>query len=195
MTVHCAVKDSNSVVYRSGSLILLLFLTGIFGGALFVRYFDLLGSHLSGVSSLADLEAFLQRSFYEIFLSQAKFLLLLYLLAFQRWGAGLILPVYCMEGVFLGGTVCGIVSLMGSGGFLMALLLLLFRLLLVIPYGFLLGEWSIRRSLSFPSAGERTNCIAILLLTLVLLVVSSYLESTLGQWLGSLYYLQSEIHL
>jgi hypothetical protein len=59
---------------------------------------------------------------------------------------------------------------------------------LVLPYSFLLGSWAVEESLAFGKlAGNRT---AVLLLTLAVILVASFLECTLARWLGGMYFLK-----
>lgn len=188
MTMHFPARDSVSEKNRSTALNLLLFLTGILLGALLVRHFDLFAEVFPGVQNHEDLKRFLNRDFPQIFLSGGKFLLMIYLLGFQRWGAMMVPPVFGIEGLYFGGTMSGMISVMGLRGMILAILLMLFRLLLVLPYGFLLGGWAVNQSLGF-SGDSPGNRIAVLLITLLVMTLSAFLECTLGRWLGGMYYL------
>lgn len=187
MTMHFPARDTVSENNRSTTLNLLLFMTGILLGALLVRHFDIFAGVFSGVQNQTDLKRFLNRDFAQIFLSCGKFLLLIYLLGFQRWGAMLVPPVFGVEGLYFGGTVSCLIALMGLRGMVMAVLLMLFRFLLVLPYGFLLGGWAVEQSLGFSeSVGNR---FAVLLITLLVMTLAAFLECSLGRWLGGMYYL------
>ena len=169
---------------------LLLFLTGILLGYLLVRYFGLSGGVFSGVFDEGDLSLYVRGAFPEVLLSMGKFLLLLYLLGFQRWGAMMVPPVFGIEGIFFGVSVCGLVSALGARGVLLSLLLMLFRLILVVPFGFLLGGWAVEHSLSFPQAAEKRNSFGVLAVTLAVLLLAAFLDCTLARWLGGMYYLK-----
>lgn len=170
-------------------MMLLLFLTGILLGVLLVRHFALLGAVFSGVQDAEDLEAFINRDFAEVFLSTGKLLLLLYLLGFQRWGAAMVPPVFGVEGLYFGGTVYSVISFMGSRGAVMSILLMLFRLVLILPYSFVLGGWAVEQSLRFSLPEDRSARFGVLVITLGVMLLASFLECTLGRWLGGMYYL------
>lgn len=188
MTMYFRTRRSFLEKNNTTALLLLLFLTGILLGTLLVRYFAISAVVFSGIRNQEELKAVLNRDFVQILLSCGKFLLLLYLLSFQRWGAMLVPPVFGLEGIYFGGTVGSLISFMGSGGVLMGILLQLFRFLLVLPYGFILGNWAIAQSLNFSQRSG--NWIGVLAVTLSVMVFASFLECSLGRWLGGMYYLR-----
>lgn len=169
---------------------LLLFLTGILLGCLLVRHFDIAGSVFSGIADRGSLSFYLGGDFPEVLLSMGKFLLLLYLLSFQRWGAMMVPPVFGIEGVFFGVSVCSLVLVMGVKGAVLSVLLMLFRLLLVLPYGFLLGGWSVEQSLRFSKHRDPGAASGVLAVTLLIILLSAFLECSLSRWLGGMYYLK-----
>ena len=58
--------------------------------------------------------------------------------------------------------------------------MLLFRLVLVVPYGFLLGLWCMRQSLGFGSEQDRST-FGVLVLTGAVLLAASLLECTVAK--------------
>ena len=58
--------------------------------------------------------------------------------------------------------------------------MLLFRLVLVVPYGFLLGLWCMRQSLGFGSEQDR-SAFGVLVLTGAVLLAASLLECTVAK--------------
>lgn len=167
---------------------LLLFLTGNLLGGILVRHFDFSGSLFPGVVDRADLSGYFGTGFLQVLLAEGKFLLVLYLLSFQRWGAMLIPPVFGVEGIFFGMTTCSLVLGLGPKGLVVSFLLMLFRLVLILPYGFLLGGWSVERSLQFPS--HSSNALGVLAVTLGVMLLGAVFESSLARWLGGMYYLK-----
>lgn len=183
----------NSTKAHTGLLNLLLFFTGALLGCLVVKFFGLQNSALAGFSaaSQASEGTALAVSFPAVLVANGKFLMLLYLFAFLRCGAALIPPLFGAEGAFLGAAFASAFLSAGFHGAIRIALLLLFRLLLVIPYGFLLGEWSVSRSLSLGGSGLRREAsFQILLVTLLVLFLASFLEYTIGSWLGGMYFLK-----
>lgn len=169
-------------------LMLLLFLTGNLLGGILVRHFAFSGSLFSGVADSSGLRGYFGTDFLQVLLAEGKFLLVLYLLSFQRWGAMFVPPVFGLEGIFFGMTTCSLVLSLGGRGLIVAFLLMLFRLLLVLPYGFVLGGWSVERSLRFP---ERCGtALGVLGVTLVVMLLGAVFESSLARWLGGMYYLK-----
>ena len=189
MNAYFAAKNSAQVKSRCNAQMLLLFLTGIILGCVFVRYFDISGVVFSNILNQDGLSGFLWADFLETVLSMSKFLLLLYLLSFQRWGAMMVPPVFGVEGICLGISVCSLVSASGRGGIFLAVLLLMFRLILILPFGFLLGGWSVEQSLRFPNV-DIPACIKILAVTLTVICIAAFLECSLARWLGGIYYLK-----
>lgn len=117
-----------------------------------------------------------------------KFLLLIFLFAFLRYGAYLIPLQFSVEGVYYGISLCGCLSGSGYTGLLFLLSTVLFRLTVVLPYGFLLGRWGLRRSLRFETA-EGGTC-AILFFTLIVICAASFAEFTAGRCLGRMLFLK-----
>ena len=168
---------------RANSLNFLLFVTGAVFGCLFSRFF--------GGMSTSEPEAVLSGgSFLSSLLGCGRFLSLLYLLAFIPGGAVLVPPLFGAEGAFLGGAISAAALALGVRGAVLFSVLLLFRLLLVVPYGFLLGSWSVGQSLRFPERSARQNPALILLLTVCVILAAAFLECTVAHWLGGIYYLK-----
>ena len=162
----------------------LLFLTGALLGCLLVK---LLGIQIAAFGLRSP-----SASFSAVLIANGKLLVLLFLCAFLRCGAALIPPLFGAEGAFFGAAFASAVLSAGSHGAVRMALLLIFRLLLVLPYGFLLGEWAVSHSLSLgeSAAGRQGASFKILLLTLLVLLLASFLECTLGSWLGGIYFLK-----
>jgi hypothetical protein len=156
---------------------------------LLVQWSGISGLLFGGVldqQSLSQMLASYDRT--SVFLWNAKFLLLIFLLSYVRWGAALLPPLFGVEGLLLGGAVCTIIPRTGFVGGICLCIVLSMRLLLVLPYSFLLGSWAVEESLAFGElAGNRT---AVLLLTLAVILVASFLECTLARWLGGMYFLK-----
>ena len=188
LTIRFAKVHSNMKQYRCSQLHLLLFLSGIVFAALFVRYFDSFATAFFGIRSQTDISDMLSRSFLSAVLSHGKFLLVMYLLSTHQWGGFIIPCLFFMEGFFLGGILSSVSVFVGSGGYVMGLLLVLFRVLLVIPYSFLLGHWAVERSLSFPEQSK--NTLGVLVFTLFVIGFSAFLACTLGRFFGGIYYLK-----
>jgi hypothetical protein len=170
-------------------LLVLLFATGAVLGSLLVWWSELSVQLFDGIvdqQSLDQMLASYDRT--SVFLWNAKFLFLIFLLSYVRWGAALLPPLFGVEGLLLGGVCSSIVSSMGLTGGICLCILLSLRLLVVLPYSFLLGGWAVEESLAFGElAGNRT---AVLLLTLAVILVAAFLECTLARWLGGMYYLR-----
>lgn len=172
---------------RCTQLHLLLFMSGIVFAALFVRYFAGIACPFFGIRDQTDISAMLSRSFPSALLSCGKFLLMIFLLSFQRWGALIIPCLFFTEGFFLGGILSSVVMLLGSEGYMLGLLLMLFRIIFVIPYSFLLGQWAVEQSLSFPR--HSVNPLGVLMITLLVILLAGFLACTVGGFLGGIYYL------
>lgn len=188
MTIRFAADHSKMTQNRCTQLHLLLFLSGIVFAALFVRYFAGVACYFFGIRDQTDISAMLSRSFPSALLSCGKFLLIIFLLSFQRWGALIVPCLFFMEGFFLGGILSAVPRLLGSDGYMLGFLLMLFRMLFVIPYSFLLGHWAVERSLSFPR--HSANHFGVLIITLLVILFSAFLSCTLGRYLGGIYYLK-----
>lgn len=180
-----SLKGLRDEKQRCTALLLLLFLTGLLLGCLFVRHFDLSASLLG--TGAAENSGDAQR-FWAVLLRNGKFLLVIYLLAFSRSGALLIPLIFALEGLMLGTAAGGVLTGQGALGLVGLGLLFLFRLTLVIPFGFLLGCWAVERSLSFGTRPRESG--GILLTTLLVLLLSALLECTLARWLGGIYFLK-----
>ena len=187
----CTMREFRAVGCRKASearccgLLLFLFLTGLVLGCSLVQLMGLAIRLLPGRPVLGcDLS-----QVHLILLLHAKFLLAIFLLAFCPRGVLLLPPLFGAEGMLLG----MVLGAAGSGGGIVAvigtLLLLLFRLLLVLPYGFLLGRWAMGQSLSFGQVHDR-NALGVLLLTAVWILGASVLECSLGRWFLAVYYLR-----
>lgn len=194
MTQAFIPSRRNSSKEHTGILNFLLFLTGALLGCLCVKFLGIQNTALTGVSAAnqaADGSGTLAASFPAVLLANGKLLVLLYLFAFLRCGAALIPPLFGAEGAFLGAAFASAILSAGVHGAVRMALLLIFRLLLILPYGFLLGEWAVSHSLSLSAGGTRREaCFRILLLTLLVLLLASFLECTLGSWLGGIYLLK-----
>ena len=181
----------NSIKERTGVLNLLLFFTGALMGCLVVKFFGIQNGALSGIPDASASVDGSGVSFPAVLAANGKLLALLFLFAFLRCGAALIPPLFGAEGAFLGAAFASAYLSAGIHGAVRLALLLIFRLLLVLPYGFLLGEWSVAQSLSVGGgAHQRKACIPILLITLLVLFLASFLEHTIGSWLGGMYFLK-----
>lgn len=190
MNAYFGRLDSKTDRSQCSAQMFLLFLTGNVLGGLLVRHFAISGSVFSGIVDKGSLSLYYGADFPEVLLSVGKFLLLLYLLSFQRWGAMLVPPVFGIEGICFGISICGLISDMGPRGAVAAFLLMLFRLLVVLPYGFLLGGWSVERSLDFPHSGDKGSAMGVLAVTLAVMLLAAFLECSLARWLGGMYYLK-----
>lgn len=188
MKIYFAKSESTGIGDRCSGQLLLMFLTGVLLGGVLVRYFGLGSSVFSGIVDKSQLKSFFGVDFFTAVVAEAKFLLLLYLLSFQSWGAMLVPPVFGIEGICYGMTVCSLMIALGGKGAVVAFLLMIFRLVLILPYGFLLGVWAVERSLSFPE--NRGRPMAILVMTCAVMLLSAFLESSLARWLGGMYYLK-----
>lgn len=183
----------NSLKAHTSLLNLLLFFTGATLGCLVVKFFGIQNGAISGFSAASQAlsDSTPAASFPAVLVANGKLLALLYLLAFLRCGAALIPPLFGAEGAFLGAAFASAFLSAGIHGAVRMALLLLFRLLLVLPYGFLLGEWSVSRSLSLGDSGRRQEAsFSILLVTLLVLILASFFEHTIGSWLGGMYFLK-----
>ncbi len=188
MTAYLTSPHTKSGKKHCNLLLLLLFLTGVLLGCLLVWRFQL-GGVLFGEGQAQTL--FLDRQrFGSVFLWNAKFLLVIFLLSFSRLGALLIPPLFGVEGLLLGMLAGCITAEQGIVGAVCLGILLFFRLLLVLPYGFLLGAWAVEQSLRFDAGDSRGKTVGILLVTLVLLFLSAFLECTLARWLGGMYFVR-----
>lgn len=192
MTKDTAHVRRNSLTFRANSLNLLIFLTGVILGCLLI-YFGSTEDDLK--LDWIQEPIYLSKNtelFWEVLLTDGKFLLLLYLLAFMRPGALLTPTLFGWEGILWGTTAAAVAAEMGTRGLVLLALLFLFRLGILLPYGFLLGAWSVGQSLAYgsASAADRKTRMVVLLVTIAVLVIASFLECTLAQWLARIYFLK-----
>ena len=184
----------NSSKSQANRLNLLMFLTGACIGCMVVRLGGIGGELFPEPLQFGFADVCLAgfHRFPGVLLANVKFLLLLYLLAFMRCGAMLVPPVFAAEGLLLGCTVAAVTGAMGYLGTALLSILLAFRLVLVLPYGFLLGAWSVEHSLSYvnPPVSDHRTRASVLLVTLLVLLMASLLECTAAQWLGGVYFLR-----
>ena len=156
-----------------------LFLTGAMIGSLFAA----LGNTRCSLAQCYASGAIVW--FWTALLSCGKFLLLLLLLANTQVGALLIPPLFGLQGMLLGIAFSASFLSTGIHGILSLALLFVFRLILVLPYGFVLGAWSVSRSLS-PTESHPVSAVAVL--TLVVLLVSALGECTLARHFSWIYF-------
>lgn len=194
MTREFLTSRRSSSKENANILNFLMFLTGAVLGCLVVKCFGLESVLLAGNADPQEFSwsSAVGASFPTTLLINGKFLILLFLFAFLRCGAALIPPLFGAEGAFLGAAFASVISAMGRRGALLLAILLIFRLTLVLPYGFLLGVWSVEHSLSFETLSDvrRQKSVQICFLTLLVLVAASFLECTLARWLGGIYFLK-----
>ena len=177
MNAASAKERMGSAAARRRLILLATFLTGLVLGCLVAGRLGVkLELLLQCGQKLPD-----RKQVLLILCRNAKFLLLLFLLAFTRWGALLIPVVLGVEGTLLGMLCSGVFSQCGKRELLALALLLLPRLLLVVPYGFLLGGWSWRQSLEFDAGGQR-DVGGVLLITILVVLLAALLECTLSRF-------------
>lgn len=166
---------------RCGAMLLMMFLTGVVLGCLLAR--------LLGLQCFLAPEAdwALAPNLYRVLLWNAKFLMTAYLLAFSPGGICLLPPLFGVEGALLGALFGAAILSQGLPILPELASLLLFRLILVVPYGFLLGGWSMRQSLGFGSEQDR-SAFGVWLLTAGVLLAASLLECTAAK--DAAYYLR-----
>lgn len=165
---------------RCGAMLLAMFLTGVVLGCGLAR--------LLGLQGFISTEGQAVRTMLlRVLLWNAKFLFIAYLLAFSPGGMLLIPPLFGLEGAVLGALFYMVLSAQGLSVLPYLVLRLLFRLILVVPYGFLLGGWSMRQSLGFGGRQNR-SAFGVGLATAVVLLAASLLECTLAQ--DAAYYLR-----
>lgn len=166
---------------RCGAMLLMLFVTGVALGCFLARW---LGLRCYAVPEKAQS---LEPAMARVLLWNAKFLLTAYLLAFSPGGRLLLPPLFGAEGMLLGALFGAAILSQGMSALPWLASLLLFRLILVVPYGFLLGFWSMRQSLGFGSRQDR-SAFGVLVLTAVVLLAASLLECTVAR--DAAYYLR-----
>lgn len=179
MRYHNSDTDFVRIIMRN----LILFLAGALMGCLLLRFWD-----LSAALSPSFFTESLVSGWKEVFLSNFRFLLLLFLLSYLPAGALLVPLVFGIEGAVLGMSIGLISAAMGTASIVALVLSIIFRLILVFPFSFLLGSWAIRQSLHFGRT-NRGQGLKILFALITVAAVSSVLELTIGRQLGSLYYL------
>lgn len=178
-----ALHTGDALKLRTNSLNFLLFVTGTAFGCLCSRFF--------GTASGSEVQTILAGgSFLSSLLGCGRFLILLYLFAFIPGGAVLVPPLFGAEGAFLGGAISAAAMAMGAKGAVLFSVLLLFRLVLVVPYGFLLGAWSVGKCLRFPDRNAARQPVQILCMTACVIAAAAFLECTVAHWLGGIYYLK-----
>lgn len=179
MLYHKVDHDHFRIMLRN----LILFISGTMVGCILLRFWG-----LSCALSPSFYQETLRTGWPDVFLSTVQFLLLLYLAAYLPLGALFVPLIFGVQGAFLGITMGLISGSMGIHGTVSLILAFLFRLILVFPFGFILGSWSIRRSLQFGNVNREQGLI-ILLLLLTVSVGSSFLELSIARHFSSLYYL------
>ena len=169
---------------------LLLFLTGAAAGCVLIYW--------SGASfpleewvvtrlSTSELPVMVLR----LCIINGKFLVLLYLLSCLRHGAALIPAVFGLEGMLLGSAFGTAFSSMGRIGITTLGMILMFRLLVLLPYGFLLGTWSLDRCLQVRQDQDAFRSgMAVFILTIAVVTGAALLECLVGRSLGRMYYLK-----
>jgi hypothetical protein len=173
-------KGAGITSLRTNVLDLLMFFTGAVLGCLTVPMASAAGQLQINILPAAS-------GFLGALLADGKFLLLLFLLGQTSVGAVLVPPVFALDGLLLGGALAAGACAYGIQGVLIQSLFLLFRLVLVLPYGFLLGAWSVELSLSYGVPRSRGS---VLLATCLVVVVAALLEATVSRWLGVAYFMK-----
>lgn len=171
-------------------MLLLMFLTGCVLGCGLCILAGIRGTLFPGVSgSAASFREFALRPDPVVLASCIRLCVPVFLLGFTRWGAALIPAWFGIEGFLLSGAVCAFAMGNGLHGLCAAGILLSFRLLLLLPYSFLLGSWAVDRSLRFDWAPGLGNAFMIGVITVAAAVVTALLECSLGRWLSCMYFL------
>ncbi len=173
----------NSPALRANLLNFLLFLSG----ALFACIVVKLGG--TGAFLASGFSASSSDVFFQALLSFSRFLLLLYLLAYLRCGVLLIPLVFGLEGLLMGGTAAAVAAASGWQGTVLLAIMLMFRLILILPYSFLLGTWAIGQSLRYSELERDETRIPVLLVTLLVLLLAAALECTAARRFSSIYLL------
>ncbi len=166
---------------RCGAMLLMLFLTGVVLGCVLTQWLG-----LQCYVTFAE-EQSLQSEIIRVLLWNAKFLLAAYLFAFLPSGTLLLPLLFGAEGALLGALFGAVLSAQGVAMLPCLVTLLLFRLVLALPYGFLLGRWSMRQSLGFGNEQDRST-FGVLSLTIVVLLAASLLEGIVAK--DAAYYLR-----
>ena len=179
MLYHKVDHDHFRIMLRN----LILFLSGALAGCILLRFWG-----LSFALSPSFYQESLRSGWSDVFLSVVQFLLLLYLAAYLPHGALFVPLFFGVQGAFLGITVGLVSGSMGIHGTISLILAFFFRLILVFPFGFILGTWAIRRSLRFGTVNKGQGLI-ILILLLTVSVGSAFLELSIARHFSSMYYL------
>lgn len=179
MTRELPFASPENETSRANILNFFLFLTGATLGAVLTTA----GAEALGADAWPLAQ---QNPFGQILLADGRLLVLLWLLANMPVGAMLVPPLMGLEGVLYGGAFAFVTAHLGALGAGLLAVKWMFRLLLVLPYGFLLGAWSVGRSLRRTSAeGGR-----VLLATAAVLLVAALLEYEVAGRLAAAYYLK-----
>ena len=182
MTKDFAASRRNSSIAWANLCNFLLFLTGTILGCLIAAVCP---SRFSLGSCYLAVSADSFSRYALAFSASGKFLLLLLLLSNMRSGPLLIPPLFGLEGLLLGNLFSTAYFSLGVQGIIALGILICFRLVLILPYGFLLGAWSVSRSLEPP---ESDHVLSVILLTLLLLAAATLLEGSLAWHLSQIYY-------
>ena len=182
MTKDAFAISGNTSLARANLCNFLMFLTGALLGCWFASLGDACLSFARFFSSGGS-DPFSRMLPAMVF--SGKFLLLLLLMSRMRSGALLIPLVFALEGMLLGNGFAAAFIFRGYQGIILLGILSLFRLCLILPFGFLMGAWAVSRSLD-PSEHDSNG--AVLILTLCILFVSAFLEGTVAFHLCSNYY-------
>ena len=166
---------------RCGAMLLMLFVTGVALGCFLAKW---LGLRCYAAPERAQS---LESAMVRVLLWNAKFLFTAYLLAFSPGGKLLLPPLFGAEGALLGALFGAAILSQGMPALPWLASLMLFRLILVVPYGFLLGLWSMRQSLGFGGRQDR-SAFGVLVLTTAVLLAASLLECTVAK--DAAYYLR-----
>ena len=162
-------------------MLLLLFITGVALGCFLAKW---LGPRCYAVPERAQS---LESALVRVLLWNAKFLFTAYLLAFSPGGKLLLPPLFGAEGALLGALFGAAILSQGMPALPWLASQMLFRLILVVPNGFLLGLWSMRQSLGFGGRQDR-SAFGVLVLTAAVLLAASLLECTVAK--DAAYYLR-----
>lgn len=161
-------------VKRCGAMLLMLFLTGVALGCVLAQWLGL------RCYITAEEDKSFDAALIRVLLWNAKFLLASYLLAFSPGGTLLLPLLFGAEGALLGALFGAVLSAQGAAMLPCLVAMLLFRLVLVVPYGFLLGLWCMRQSLGFGGEQDR-SAFGVLVLTGAVLLAASLLECTVAK--------------
>lgn len=163
-----------------GYTLFLMLLTGTILGCFAARLLDF--HSFVTLSSQFD-----HTAFAAVWRPIAKFLLVIFLLAFTAWGTMLIPAVFGIEGFCFGLAVSSAIFGTGIGSSGTVMITLLFRIIILFPYAFLLGGWAIKRSADFGAEPDSTAMFSLLVITAIVSVAVAFFECTFGSWLASIY--------